>query len=208
MQNIEGQLSIFDYVKQEYPIRDPNAMPGRKIPTGNTFSQAVKQSIHGDEYYTPQNAVDMIIPYILRGGYRTVWCPFDKADSKFVTTLERKGFTVNYGHIETGQDFFDYRIPQGEIIVSNPPFSKRDRIFERLYEWDIPFALILNFNGLFDSKKRADIFRKHRIEILVPRGRMKFYHRDMGYLNSPNFQSVYVCNHLLDNQIVFDETSF
>ncbi len=33
-----------------------------------SFSQQVKQSINGDEYYTPQNAVDMIIPYILRGG--------------------------------------------------------------------------------------------------------------------------------------------
>lgn len=34
------------------------------------FSQAVKQSINGDEYYTPQNAVDMIMPYIFRGGTR------------------------------------------------------------------------------------------------------------------------------------------
>lgn len=34
------------------------------------------------------------------------------------------------------------------------------------------------------------------------------YHRDKGLLNSPNFQSIYVCNRLLDNQIVFDETTF
>lgn len=32
------------------------------------ISQAVKQSINGDEYYSPQNTVDMIVPYILRGG--------------------------------------------------------------------------------------------------------------------------------------------
>lgn len=32
------------------------------------FSQQVKQSVNGDEYYTPQNAVDMIVPYILGGG--------------------------------------------------------------------------------------------------------------------------------------------
>lgn len=32
------------------------------------ISQAVKQSINGDEYYTQQNAVNMIVPYILRGG--------------------------------------------------------------------------------------------------------------------------------------------
>ena len=66
----------------------------------------------------------------------------------------------------------------------------------------------MNFNGLFDSKKRADIFRNNSVEMLIPRGRMKFEHRDKGILNSPNFQSIYVCNHLLDSQIVFDDTTF
>lgn len=173
-----------------------------------SFSQAVKTVINGDEYYSPQNVVNMILPYILRGGYKTIWCPFDRADSNFVKTFQEAGLKVNYGHIETGQDFFSYTEPQGEILVSNPPFSKRDKIFERLYEWDIPFAMVMNFNGLFDSKKRAEIFRSHRVEILVPKGRMKFYHKEKGFLNSPNFQSIYICNRLLDNQIVFDDTVF
>ena len=64
-----------------------------------SYSQQIKQSINGDEYYTPQNAVNMIIPYILSRGYKTIWCPFDKADSKFVMTFEDKRFDVNYGHI-------------------------------------------------------------------------------------------------------------
>lgn len=173
-----------------------------------SFSQQVKTSINGDEYYTPENAVNMILPYVLRGGYKTIWMPFDKPESNFVKIFQKQGLSIIHGHIETGQDFFEYDRPQGEIVVSNPPFSKRDAIFEKLYQWDIPFALIINFNGLFDSKKRADIFRNHDVQILVPRGRMKFFHRDKGLLNSPNFQSVYVCNHLLTKQIVFDETTF
>jgi len=32
------------------------------------LNQAIKQSINGDEYYTQENAVNMIIPYIFRGG--------------------------------------------------------------------------------------------------------------------------------------------
>lgn len=31
-------------------------------------SNQIKQSINADEYYSPQNVVDMIVPYILRGG--------------------------------------------------------------------------------------------------------------------------------------------
>lgn len=173
-----------------------------------SFSQQVKNSINGDEYYSPQNTVDMIIPYVIKGGYKHIWCPFDKEESNFVKTFQKLGLKVTFGHIETGQDFFEYTNPQGEILVSNPPFSKRDDIFKKLYEWDMPFAMIMNFNGLFDSKKRADIFKEHRVELLVPRGRMKFCHKDKGLLNSPNFQSVYVCNHLLENQIVFDNTNF
>jgi hypothetical protein len=172
------------------------------------FSTQIKQSINGDEYYTPENAVNMILPYIKKGEYKTIWCPFDKEESNFVKIFRSQGYSVTYGHIETGQDFFEYDRPQGDILVSNPPFSKRNAIFKKLYEWDMPFALIINFNGLFDSKQRADIFRKHNVEMLIPRGRMKFFHRDREFLNSPNFQSIYVCNHLLDKQIVFDETTF
>lgn len=38
--------------------------------TKSRYYQQVKQSINGDEYYTMQNAVDMIIPYVVRGGIR------------------------------------------------------------------------------------------------------------------------------------------
>jgi hypothetical protein len=121
------------------------------------------------------------------------------AGNEIVAHMARGGFPAFFGQ---------YTEPQGEILVSNPPFSKRDSIFAKLYEWDMSFAMIMNFNGLFDSKKRADIFREHRVEMLVPRGRMKFCHKDKGQLNSPNFQSIYVCNHLLEDQIVFDDTNF
>ena len=43
-------------------------MFGRGRRRMSNLSQAVKQSINGDEYYSPQNAVDMIVPYILGGG--------------------------------------------------------------------------------------------------------------------------------------------
>ena len=34
----------------------------------NMLSADIKKVIGGDEYYSPQNVVDMIVPYILRGG--------------------------------------------------------------------------------------------------------------------------------------------
>lgn len=174
----------------------------------NNISNDIKTSIHGDEYYSPQNVVDMIVPYIQKSNYKKIWCPFDTADSKFVTTFKNMGYEVIYGHIDTGQDFFDYIKPQGDIVVSNPPFSKREKILERLYEMDLPFALVMNFNGLFDSKKRIKLFRENGIELLIPSGRMKFIHKDEKELNHPNFQSVYVCNKLLESKIEFADYAF
>jgi hypothetical protein len=172
------------------------------------FSQQVKNVINGDEYYTLEKSVRMILPYIEKFRGKKVWCPFDTAESNFVKILREEGWDVIHSHIDTGENFFDYDEPLGDIIVSNPPFSKRDKIFEKLYEWDIPFALIMNFNGLFDSKKRVNRFRDHTVEMLIPRGRMKFIHKDKGLLNNPNFQSIYVCSHVLNDQITFDDTEF
>ena len=31
------------------------------------FSNDIKKSIMGDEYYSPQNVVDMIVPYVVGG---------------------------------------------------------------------------------------------------------------------------------------------
>ena len=37
------------------------------------FETQVRQSINGDEYYTPENAVNMILPYVKKGEYKTIW---------------------------------------------------------------------------------------------------------------------------------------
>lgn len=35
-----------------------------------SYSQAVRTSINGDEYYTQEKAVNMIVPYIMRNEYK------------------------------------------------------------------------------------------------------------------------------------------
>lgn len=170
------------------------------------FSLAIKNS-NTDEWYTPPEAVELIVPYIKRGGYQKILCPFDKECSEFVRVLTMHGFDVTFGHIETGQDFFDIdNLSDYDAVVSNPPFSKRQKILERLFESGVPFAMIMNFNGLFDSKSRWRLFKDNKFEILVPIGRIHFFNENC-VNNSPNFQSVYVCKGMSDKQIEFLEES-
>jgi len=110
---------------------------------------------------------------------------------------------VTYSHIATGTDFFDRDdLTAFDAIVSNPPFSKREAILKRLFDSGTPFAMILNFNGLFDSKVRWRLFRDNKFELLIPEGRMRFFNDECAG-NSPNFQSVYVCKGMTDKQIEF-----
>ena len=149
----------------------------------------------------------MIVPYLKKEGYKKILCPFDKEHSEFVRVLTQNDFDVTFGHIETGQDFFDIdNLQDYDAIVSNPPFSKRQKILERLFDSGVPFAMIMNFNGLFDNKSRWELFKNNRFELLVPLGRIHFFNENCEG-NSPNFQSIYVCKGMSKNQIEFVETA-
>lgn len=170
----------------------------------SNFSLAIKHS-NTDEWYTPAEAVELIVPYLKSREYNKILCPFDKEQSQFVRVLMAHGFEVTYGHIETGQDFFDIdNLQDYDAIVSNPPFSKRQKILERLFDSGVPFAMIMNFNGLFDSKSRWVLFKDNRFELLIPLGRIHFFNENCEN-NSPNFQSIYVCKGMSDKQIEFIE---
>lgn len=167
------------------------------------FSQLIKNS-NTDEWYTPRESVEIIVPYLMWGGYRKILCPFDKEESNFVRVLSELQFEVTYSHIETGTDFFEIEdLETYDAIVSNPPFSKRQMILDRLFRSKVPFAMIMNFNGLFDSKARWELFKNNQFELLVPCGRMKYFNESCKG-NSPNFQSIYVCSGMLPRQITFD----
>ena len=167
-----------------------------------TFSESIKQS-NTDEWYTPREAVEIIIPFLTSNKYQRILCPFDDESSNFVKTLKDFGFHVTYSHINTGTDFFNIdNLNQFDAVVSNPPFSKRQKILEKLFSSNVPFAMIFNFNGLFDNKKRWELFKKNKFELLVPCGRIKFYNENCDG-KSPMFQSVYVCHNVLPDQIVF-----
>lgn len=170
-----------------------------------SFSEQIKKS-NTDEWYTPEYAVRYIVPYLKVKEYNKILCPFDTSESNFVKVLKQEGFRVRYGHIETGQDFFERKdIEQADCVVSNPPLSKRQAILEKLFSCGVPFALILNSNGIFDAKSRWELFKNNQFEILVPKGRVNYTNESGDLKSSPNFQSWYICSKVLDNKIEFVE---
>lgn len=154
-----------------------------------------------DEWFTPDSAVYPLLPYI--SSDKTIWCPFDFDDSAYVRVLSEHGCNVINGHIENGDDFFDYTPDNFDVAVSNPPYSKRTEILSRLFSIGKPFAMIMNFTGIFDNRDRFNMFSNNGIELLILRGRTSFIRRSDGKQGSPVFQSVYVCHGLLPEKIVY-----
>ena len=164
----------------------------------------IKWSVN-DEYYTPACAVYPIIPYLKPG--TTVWCPFDMEESQYVKVLSENGFTVIHGHVETGQDFFKMPVPDCDYIVSNPPYSMKSKIIRRLYEIGKPFAMLVNFQGIFDSKERFQLFKENKVEMLWLSPRVSYIRRDGKPGKRVPFQSGYICSGICGHQLEFEYLS-
>ena len=94
-----------------------------------------------DEYYTPAILVEIVLPYLKPNS--TIWCPFDTQQSEFVKVLEANGHTVLSTHIWKGLDFFEFQPHRFDYVISNPPFSLKNQVIERLVGFGKPFALLL-----------------------------------------------------------------
>ena len=61
--------------------------------------------------------------------------------------------------------------------------------------------------GLFESKKRFEMFRNNKFEIMYFNKRVSYYkdYKEDKPSSHPPFSSVYVCHNMLPQQIVFEE---
>ena len=155
-----------------------------------------------DEYFTPSYAVYPIMKRLKSGA--TVWCPFDTRDSEYVKVLSKNGFQVIYGHIQTGQDFFQTPVPKCDYVVSNPPYSMKNEVLRRLYEIGKPFAMLINFQGIFDSRERFQMFKERQVEMLWLNPRVDYIAGDGKSLHGVPFQSGYLCSGICKKQLEFE----
>lgn len=148
-----------------------------------------------DEYYTPQLLVQAIIPYIRKDA--VVWCPFDSEHSEFVIALRENGNKVLYSHIWYGQDFFEY-MPQEpfDYIISNPPFTRKLEVLQRLYEISKPFAMVMGL-PILNYQEVGSFFLDKELQLLIVDKKVSFDG------NTASFNNSYFCYDLLPKDIIF-----
>ena len=148
-----------------------------------------------DEFYTPRILVEPIIKYLKPKS--TVWCPFDTENSEFVLCLKENGFKVIYSHIKYNQDFFDYEPDEDyDCIVSNPPFSKKLKVFDRLYRLNKPFAMVCGL-PILNYQEVGEFFLDKELQLLIVDKKVSFDG------NMASFNNSYFCRRILPRDLMF-----
>ena len=147
-----------------------------------------KTFIKHDDYMTPKYAWENISHLIPRD--KIIWEAFygDGESGKYLNEL---GFNVIHKPI----DFFNSN--EGEIIVSNPPFSQSKEIMKRLKELDKPFIIILPSSKINTQYVREN-YKNSNLQIIIPRKRIHFNkliegETPEGWRNACNFDCFYYC---------------
>jgi hypothetical protein len=124
-----------------------------------------KKNKTGDEWFTPKSAWESVAHLIRKD--KVIYEPFygDGSSGKYLTEL---GFEV----IHKPLDFFEQTNFDYDVIVSNPPFSKKIAIFKHLAKLDKPFILLVPVSIL--TKQYLKKYFKDKVQIIIPKSRIHF----------------------------------
>ena len=152
-------------------------------PVCNPFS-----SCSSDNYFTPFYAWKNIEKYIPKN--KKIWEPFYNDSSRSPYYLQKLGCDVVYNK----EDFFENN--RGDIVVSNPPFSIKKEVLERLIELNKPFILIMPSSVLHTQYFKHLFKDDPNMQIIIPKQRIHFMKMVNGSLiqtNGCNFDCSYYC---------------
>jgi len=124
-----------------------------------------------DDFQTPPEALFPLIPFLKP--HATIWEPA-AGNGNLVRELKRRKFHVIGSDIKTGQDFLTWSpMIYYDYIITNPPYSLKQKFLERCYELRKPFALLLPLTT-FETRKRQMLFLKYGIQVIFFDKRINF----------------------------------
>jgi hypothetical protein len=163
----------------------------------------MKNAAHSgnDELYTPAILAESILPFVKRFKVAeklekpVVWCPFDTEKSEIVKALKSIGCDVFSSIIkEENGDFFEKLPPAGcDMIISNPPFSAKKAVFQRLNELRVPYAMLMNYMAL-GYQEIGEMFVENPVQLIIPDKKVSFDGR------TSSFNTLWVCRFFLQDR--------
>ena len=123
-----------------------------------------------DECYTPEEAIYPLLPYLKN--FKTIWdCAF--GSGRLAEHFNKFGYNVvglmDYDFLKKGSE----TISNFDVIITNPPYSQKDKFLKRAFEIGKPFAFLLPLTTL-EGIKRGKMFRENHIQVIIPNRRINF----------------------------------
>ena len=147
-----------------------------------------------DDYNTPKIVFKSIAHLIPND--KIIWESFyGNGDSgKFLKEL---GFEVQSKDV----DFFDDQSFEYDILISNPPYSIKAKVFKKLSEIDKPFMMLVPVATI--TKQYLKKYFKDKIQLVIPEKRIQFIKN--GVQNNRNyFDTIWICYKMnFDKDIIF-----
>lgn len=141
---------------------------------------------------TPPQALNPLLPFLKKDW--TIWeCAEGKGNIS--TYLRQRGYNVVGSDILSGKDFLSWEPEHYDCIITNPPYSEKQRFLERAYALGKPFAFLLPLTT-FETPKRQELFRKHGLEVIFFDKRINFIMPEGENISSSWFSTAWFTNGL------------
>lgn len=123
-----------------------------------------------DECYTPEEAIIPLLPFLKEESL--IWdCAF--GSGRLAKHFNKHGFNVigypNYDFLQEDSE----KLGVFDIIITNPPYSLKDKFLEKAFKLEKPFAFLLPLTTL-EGIKRGKMFKDSGIQIIIPNRRINF----------------------------------
>ena len=152
------------------------------------MSKKLKIQMNGrtDEFQTPKIAIAPLLPFLKKEW--VIWeCAWGKGT--LAKHLEEEGFKV----VGEKKDFLDSKalIEKCDVIVTNPPYSLKDKFLRMAYMIGKPFAFLMPLTAL-EGKSRGRLYKKYGIQLIIPNKRINFI-TPSGKGSGAWFQTAWFC---------------
>ena len=137
-----------------------------------------------DDYFTPKHIWEQLVPLLPKDV--VYWESFYSRESKGSSGQYLRELGLNVIHEDI--DFFLHN--KGDIIISNPPFSLKGQVLDRLWELQKPWIMILGSNFLASVAIKR--FR-HKMSVIVPKRRIQFLDKTMRQTDGATFDCFFFC---------------
>lgn len=123
-----------------------------------------------DIFQTPLGTFDNVLQYVPKD--YIIWEPAC-GKGNIVKDLTQHGYKVIGTDIEDEYDFFTYQPKQFDIVITNPPYSIKDKWIKRCYELNKPFILLLPLTAL-EGIKRQELYRQYGVSVMLFNKRINY----------------------------------